>query len=111
MCIRDSYYSPLPLAITTIGQSLTLPDEWVDIITYQLAKILAVRDRRTDEEMNWLEMSYQQIQSMFDEAVLVYDFGQRRPLGQVPPLPLAGLTPAAEPQRPRGGGQPPPGRP
>jgi len=103
------YYSPLPAPLSTIGQTLTIPDEWADLVTYPLARILAIRDRRIDEELNWLTVDFQGLQQMFDEAVLVYDYGVRRPPIQlVPPLPI-GAGGGQRNQGP-GGGQPPPGR-
>jgi len=104
------YHSPLPAPLSTLGQTLTVPDEWADLVTYPIARILALRDRRTDEELNFLTVDWQALQQTFDEAVLVYDYGVRRPPVQlVPPLPIGG---GGQPQRRGGGGggQPPPGQ-
>lgn len=100
------YYSPLPTKVSTISQVLTIPDEWADLITYPLAKILAIRDRRTDEELQFLDKDFQTFQQLFDEAVMVYDFAVRRPFQQVPSIPLFEFGP----QRPQQGGQPQGGR-
>ena len=96
------YFSPLPTRITAIAQALTTPDEWADLITYPLAKLLALRDRRTDEETQWLDKAHTELQELFDEAVMVYDFSMKRPITQVPAIPLS-LIPQAPPrQRPQG---------
>jgi hypothetical protein len=86
--VLNIFYSPLPAKLTSISQGLTLPDEWADLVTYPLAALLAVRDRRTDEEMQWLKMAGQELQLAFDEAVMVYDYSQKRALQQVPAIPL-----------------------
>jgi hypothetical protein len=90
------YYSPLPAKVTAITQALTIPDEWTDLITYPLAKLLAIRDRRTDEETNWLDKAHTELMELFDEAVTVYDYSMKRPITQVPAVPLNMM-----PQRPR----------
>jgi hypothetical protein len=106
------FYSPLPAPITSLTQNLTAPDEWADLITYPLARILAIRDRRTDEETNWLTMDFERLQTLFDEAVLVYDYGVRRPaIPLVPPIPIGPVGGQAAPRGGGGGGTPPPGRP
>ncbi len=97
------YYSPLPTRVLALTQILTVPDEWADLITYQLAKILAIRDRRVDEEVAMIDEQYNELAEMFDEAVLVYDYGQRRPLMQTPPIPIAPAAPRRG--QPPGGGQ------
>jgi len=81
------FYSPLPTPLTALTQNLTIPDEFAPILTYRLARILAVRDRRTDEEMNWLTLDLEELHAQFDEALLIYDYGMRRPLNMVPPIP------------------------
>lgn len=104
------YYSPLPAPLSSLASTLTVPDEWADLITYPLARILAIRDRRVDEELNFLTIDWQALQTMFDEAVMVYDYGVRRPpVPLVPPLPIGQM--GGGQQRGGGGGQPPPGRP
>lgn len=100
------FYSPLPTPLTSLTQQLTLPDDFIQILIYRLARILAVRDRRTDEEMNWLTVDLEELHTQFDEAVLTFDYGMRRPLNMVPPLPspvtLGGAAPQGRGQR---GGQ------
>jgi hypothetical protein len=98
------YYSPLPARVTTITQALTVPDEWADLITYPLAKLLAIRDRRTDEETQWLDKAHLELQELFDEAVMVYDFSMKRPIMQVPAVPLSMVPQPASRARPQGQG-------
>ncbi len=81
------FFSPLPTPLTALTQTLTLPDEFTQILVYRLARVLAVRDRRTDEEMNWLTLDLEELHTQYDEAVLTFDYGMRRPLNMVPPIP------------------------
>lgn len=101
------YYSPLPVKVTNIAQTLTVPDEFADLVTYPLAKILAIRDRRTDEELQFLDKDFKDMQALFDEAVMVYDYAMRRPFVQVPATPLFAPPPGVSAVPPQGGGPPP----
>jgi len=83
------FFSPLPTKVTAITQALTIPDEWADLVTYPLAKLLAIRDRRTDEETQWLDKAHMELMELFDEAVMVYDYSMKRPIMQVPAVPLS----------------------
>lgn len=82
------FYSPIPAAVTALTQSLTLPDEWTDLVALPLAKTLALRDRRLDEVAG-IDAEYQMVAGLFDEGVLAFDSGVRRPLASVPAIPLA----------------------
>lgn len=83
------FYSPVPAAITTTTQALTAPDEWADLIVLPLARTLASRDRRLDEVAG-INEEFVFMQQLFDEAVLAFDMGVRRPLNLASPLPLGG---------------------
>jgi hypothetical protein len=58
-----------------------------------LAKVLAIRDRRVDEEVAMLDEQYLLLSQLFDEAVLSFGVGTRRPLNQVPAIPMAERAP------------------
>jgi hypothetical protein len=82
------YYSPIPALVTTVAQSVTLPDEWVDLIALPLAKVLAIRDRRMDEVQS-IDAEYQYLSNLLDESALSFDSGVRRSFAATPAIPLA----------------------
>lgn len=81
------WYSPLPTALTATTDSLTLPDEWRDLIVLPLAKMFCVRDHRPEEGAAFAA-EYKDLTQTFAEAVLSYGHGVRRPLPSVPAIPL-----------------------
>lgn len=81
------YYSPVPAAVTTLTQSVSLQDEWTDLIVLPIARTLAVRDRRLDE-VQTINIEYEFMLQLFDDAVVSFDMGIRRPLALVSPLPI-----------------------
>ena len=83
------FYSPLPVGIATLSQTVGLPDEWADMLILPLAKVLAIRDGRIQEAPAYdAEMSGWA--TLFDEAMMVYDHGVRRPMVAVPAVPIGG---------------------
>lgn len=85
--VAKVFYSPIPAAVTSLTQSLTVPDEWTDLVVLPLARTLAARDRRLDE-IPAINEEYMFMQQLFDEAAIAFDMGVRRPLALVSPLPL-----------------------
>lgn len=83
------FFSPLPAVVTTLSQSLTIPDEWTGLVELPLAKTLALRDRRLDE-IPAIDAEYQFIFQLFEEGALAFDHSVRRPLASVPAIPLTG---------------------
>lgn len=81
------YYSPVPAAVTTTGQTLTIPDEWSDMVTLPLSRILALRDRRLDE-IAGIDEEFKMVGQLFDESCVAFDHGVRRPLTAVPAVQL-----------------------
>lgn len=81
------FYSPIPAAVAATAQSITTPDEWADLVVLPLARTLAARDRRLDE-IPAINEEFVFMQQLFDEAVIAFDMGVRRPLNMVSPLPL-----------------------
>lgn len=81
------FYSPIPAAVTVTTQSVTLPDEWTSLLELPLSRILAVRDRRLDE-LPPIDEEYKFMLGLFDEAVLAFDHGVRRPLSLAQAIPL-----------------------
>lgn len=81
------YYSQLPAAVTKTTDTLSLPDEFVNIVVLKLAKVFAIRDRRLDE-IEALNMELQEEINLFDEAILAYEAGATRQLAAVPAIPL-----------------------
>lgn len=83
------FFSPVPATVTTLAQSLTIPDEWTALIELPLSRTLALRDRRLDE-VSAIDEEYKFLQGLFDEAVFAFDHSVRRPLASVPTIPLGG---------------------
>lgn len=81
------YFSPLPLAIPSLSATVSLPEEWADLLVLPLAKVFAIRDGRL-EEIDALNQEYADLRSDFDEAMLVFDHGLVRPLGSTPAIPI-----------------------
>lgn len=82
------FYSPVPPPVTSLTQSVSAPDEWTELIVLPIARILAMRDRRLDE-IDGINAELVFMQQLFDEAVLSFDMGVRRPLSLASPLPPA----------------------
>ena len=95
------YYSEMPISVTTLTQTLTLPDEWSDLIVVPLARLLALRDNRA-ADVQILDAEYNSLVATFIDHVSVYDHGATRPLIAVP---------AATGTRPPAGGGVQPGAP
>lgn len=77
------FYSPVPAAIASATQLLSLPDEWTGLVELKLARLLALRDRRADE-VALLNEEYTEMFSLFEAAVLAFNHGLRRPVNLVP---------------------------
>ena len=93
--ILNVFYSVLPATVSTTSQSVTLPDEWVDLVIVPLARILAIRDHRP-EDVQALDAEYNSLMASFIDHVSVYDHAATRPLIAVPA--------ATGPRPPAGGG-------
>jgi len=98
--VVEVFYSVLPTGVTTTSQAVTIPDEWVDLVTVPLARILAVRDHRP-EDVGALDAEYNSLMASFIDHVSVYDHSATRPLIAVPA--------ATGPRPPAGGGVQPGG--
>lgn len=94
-------YSEMPAAITTTTQALTLGEEWADLIIVPLARVLALRDHRS-EDVGVLDQEYNSLMATFIDHVSVFDHGATRPLIAVP---------AATGQKPPAGAPVQPGAP
>lgn len=94
-------YSEMPSTITTTSQALTLGEEWSDLVIVPLARVLALRDHRS-EDVGVLDMEYNSLMATFIDHVSVYDHGATRPLIAVP---------AATGQKPPAGAPVQPGAP
>jgi hypothetical protein len=89
------FYSELPTSVTTTSQSLTLHDEWMDLVIVPLARLLALRDNRA-EDVAILDAEYNSLMATFIDHCSVYDHSAVRPLIAVPA--------ATAPRPPAGGG-------
>ena len=89
------YYSELPPAVTSLTTTLRLPDEWQGLLVLPAARMFAVRDKH-EEEVQFIELEYQGVLQTFQAAVLAYGHGVRRPLPQVPSIPLGLMQPAGK---------------
>ena len=85
--VLDLFYAQLPAGVTTLSATLSLPDEWVDLLVLPLAKNFALRDQRA-AEIAAIDDEYKLILSVFTQAVEFYDAGAIRPIQSVP-LPTA----------------------
>lgn len=79
----DIFYADLPTGPTALGTTLSIPDEWIDLIVLPLARNLALRDQRAGEIAS-IDDEYKLILGMFTQAVGVYDGGAVRPIASVP---------------------------
>lgn len=86
--ILKVFYSPVPPPVTSLTQSVTTPDEWTELLVLPLARTLSLRDRRLDE-IDAITAEFTFAQQLFDEAVLAFDMGVRRPLSLASPIPPA----------------------
>ncbi len=77
------YYSELPSGPTAMATTLSLEDEWIDLIVLPLAKLFALRDQRAGEVASIAE-EYKMVLSMFSQHVGVFDGGAIRPIHSVP---------------------------
>lgn len=73
------YYSEMPVSVTTTGQTLTIPDQWADLVVVPLARLLALRDNRPGD-VAVLDAEYNSLVATFIDHVSVYDHGATRPL-------------------------------
>ncbi len=81
-------YSPLPTAPTLASQSLTIPDEWIDLVVLPTAKLMCLRDRRP-EDAQALDIELKELYEIYAQALLIFDQGAARPIPSIPSL--AGL--------------------
>lgn len=80
-------YALMPNPITSINQTMTIPDDWVDLVVLPIAKLMALRDRRPDDAAA-IDAEFKDLLNLFDQEVLVFDQGVSRPLESVPTLPI-----------------------
>lgn len=77
------YYSLMPPTVSTVSDTLTIPEEWVDLVVVPLARLLALRDARPND-VAVLDAEYNSLVATFIDHVSVYDHGATRPLIAVP---------------------------
>jgi hypothetical protein len=77
-------YAELPARLPNLSTSMRLPDEWMDVVVLPLARFLAIRDRRVDEEIKALDDEFKIAWELFTSAVQVYDGATIRPVQSVP---------------------------
>ena len=77
------YYSELPAGPTAMGTTLSLEDEWIDLIVLPLARNFALRDQRAGEIAS-IDDELKMVKAMFAEHVGVFDGGTIRPVQSVP---------------------------
>ena len=95
------YFSEMPIPVVLTTQSLTIAEEWSDLVIIPLARLLALRDNRASD-VAVLDAEYNSLVATFIDHVSVYDHGATRPLIAVP---------AATGTRPPAGGGVQPGAP
>lgn len=76
-------FAILPTGPTALAQSMTIPDEWIDLVVLPLAKIFAVRDNRLQEAKLIME-EFAALKTSFEEHVGVYDGSAIRDPHSVP---------------------------
>ena len=76
-------FAILPTGPTALGQSMTTPDEWIDLVVLPLARIFAIRDNRL-AEAQLIQEEFGNLKAEFTDHVGVYDGGAVRPLHSVP---------------------------
>ena len=81
------YYPEMPGELSTLTDPISLPGEWKSLLVLPLAKLYAIRDQRL-EEVPLLDAELTSAQKTFVESILSYSHGVRRPLQQVPAIPL-----------------------
>jgi hypothetical protein len=81
-------YAPIPVAPTSGSSVMTIPDEWIDLVILPVAKLMCLRDRRP-EDAQALDAELKETYALFEQSVLLYDHGSKRPLPSVPALPLS----------------------
>lgn len=84
--VLDVYYSPMPSKISNLTDSITLYDEWSDLLAIPLAMKYALRDTRL-EEVQALHSEYQDTWGDFVEGIVAFDYGVNRSLINVPAIP------------------------
>lgn len=77
------YYSLMPPTVSTVSDTLTIPEEWADLVVVPLSRLLALRDNRP-QEVQVLDAEYNSLVATFIDHVAVYDHGATRPLIAVP---------------------------
>lgn len=73
------WYSPLPTQLTAVSDSVSVPDEFNDLLILPVARLLAIRDQRPDEAAA-LDQEFAIGWSTFIAALSVYDEGTIREL-------------------------------
>lgn len=77
------YYSLMPPTVSTVADTMTLADEWIDLVVVPLARLLAIRDARP-QDVAVLDAEYNSLVATFIDHVSVYDHGATRPLIAIP---------------------------
>ena len=81
------YYSPIPSKISALTQTVTLYDEWSDLLVLPLAEKFAIHDTRL-EEAQLIRQEYQDAWADFVEGVKVLDHGVHRSNFNISAVPL-----------------------
>lgn len=80
-------YALMPVPITSINQTMTIPDDWADLVVLPIAKLMCMRDRRPDDAAG-IDAELKDLFALFEQAVLLFDQGVSRPFESVPSLPI-----------------------
>lgn len=81
--VATIYFAVLPTAPTALTTTLTIPDEWIDLVYLPLARVFAIRDSRpTEAEV--IQGEFTEARELFKQSLGVYDGGAVKPINSVP---------------------------
>lgn len=89
------HYSPIPTPVLDAAQSLSLPDEFSDLVVLPLSRLFAISDRRLDE-VPTIDQEFSFALSLFDEAIGIYTHGASKPIPVIPAVSPQDFIPRQE---------------
>lgn len=70
-------FGKIPIAMTTLTASLTIPDEFQIVVPYHVAKVVAIKDNQPDK----ITILNNEIQNLTARAIAQYDTGRSGAVG------------------------------
>jgi hypothetical protein len=86
------FYSPVPAALPATTSTISLPDQWIELLALPLARKLAMADGGRTDEVQGLEAEMATELARFITTISTFDYTAVRPVTARSPIQTLGIT-------------------